>query len=129
MMLNQEKYNKNFPIIIGGLTEDQERVHNYSKNIKEYILSSGETHTVREFIEKSFNLINIDGVWTGNELEETFIYNNKTLVKINPILYRPAEVDLLLGDSTKARKNLNWLPEFSFENLVKEMVDNDLKNV
>ena len=95
----------------------------------EYLLSSGETHTVKEFIEKSFNLININGVWTGNELEETFIYNNKTLVKINPIFYRPAEVDLLLGDSTKARKNLNWLPEFSFENLVKEMVDNDLKNV
>ena len=95
----------------------------------EYLLSSGETHTVKEFIEKSFNLININGIWTGNELEETFIYNNKTLVKINPIFYRPAEVDLLLGDSTKARKNLNWLPEFSFENLVKEMVDNDLKNV
>jgi len=95
----------------------------------EYLLSSGETHTVKEFIEKSFNLININGVWAGNELEETYVYNNKTLVKINPIFYRPAEVDLLLGDSAKARKNLNWLPEFSFENLVKEMVDNDLKNV
>ncbi len=94
---------------------------------KEYLLASGETHTVKEFIEKAFNLINIHGYWKGNEINEQFIYNNKILVKINPIFYRPAEVDLLLGDPQKAKTELNWKPEISFENLIKEMVDFDLK--
>jgi GDPmannose 4,6-dehydratase len=129
MMLNQEKYNKNFPIIIGGLTEDQERVHNYSKNIKEYILSSGEAHTVREFIEKAFNVVNIKGKWVGENINECFYLENSSikLVSINPKFYRPAEVDLLLGDSSKARIELNWKPEISFDSLVKRMIDNDLK--
>jgi GDPmannose 4,6-dehydratase len=96
---------------------------------KEYLLASGETHTVKEFIEKAFNIININGYWDENEINEKFIYNNKILVKINPIFYRPAEVDLLLGDPQKAKIELNWKPEISFEDLIKEMVDNDLKNV
>lgn len=96
---------------------------------KEYLLASGETHTVKEFIEKAFSLVNINGYWEGSEIEEKFIFNNIILVKINPVFYRPAEVDLLLGNSEKARKELKWSPEISFENLVKEMVENDLKKM
>jgi GDPmannose 4,6-dehydratase len=138
MMLNQEKYNKNFPIIIGGLTEDQERVHNYSKNIKEYILSSGEAHTVREFVESAFKSAGINGNWSfagtvGNYAPpENEVFRKDTgelLMRINPIFYRPAEVDLLLGDSTEARLKLNWVPEISFDNLVGEMVNYDLQNI
>ena len=98
---------------------------------KEYILASGETHTVKEFVEKAFNYAGIDGYWGYNssersELNEEFYSkNNQILVKINPVFYRPAEVDLLLGDSSKARKHLLWSPKISFNDLVKEMVDND----
>lgn len=96
---------------------------------KEYILASGETHTVKEFIQEAFNLINIDGQWNGEGIEEKFIYNNQILVKINPVFYRPAEVDLLLGNSNKAKNHLKWYPEISFKNLVKEMVFFDIKNI
>ena len=103
---------------------------------KEYILSSGETHTVREFIEKAFKMIGISGEWIGKDITEQYIlkktlnsiyYDNQILVKINPEFYRPAEVDLLLGDSSKARKELNWKLDISFDSLVNIMVENDLK--
>jgi len=103
---------------------------------KEYVLSSGETHTVREFIEKAFKMVGIFGQWVGKDITEQYIlkktlnsiyYDNQILVKINPEFYRPAEVDLLLGDSSKARKELNWKLDISFDSLVKIMVENDLK--
>ena len=99
----------------------------------EYLLASGETHTVKEFIEKAFNYAGIIGYWNYSsdeqiEINEQFYTKNgEILVKINPIFYRPAEVDLLLGNPEKARKELNWHPQISFENLIKEMVDFDLK--
>jgi GDPmannose 4,6-dehydratase len=130
-MLNQEMHNKNFPIIIGGLSEEQERIYNYSKNIKEYVLSSNETHTVREFVEKAFKYAGIEGSWTGEGINEKYVLKNNPeviLMQINPKFYRPAEVDILLGDSQLARKELNWSPKTSFEELVKKMVENDLKN-
>ena len=103
---------------------------------KEYVLSSGETHTVREFIEKAFKMVGIFGQWVGKDITEQYIlkktlnsiyYDNQILVKINPEFYRPAEVDLLLGDSSKAGKELNWKLDISFDSLVKIMVENDLK--
>jgi GDPmannose 4,6-dehydratase len=95
----------------------------------EFILSSGETHTVREFIEKAFNIVDIKGKWEGQGVNECFYLENSTikLVCINPIFYRPAEVDLLWGDSNEARLKLNWKPEISFDSLIKRMVDNDFK--
>jgi GDPmannose 4,6-dehydratase len=103
---------------------------------KEYILSSGETHTVREFIEKAFKIAGIYGDWVGKDTAEKYVlkktlnsiyYDNQILVKINPEFYRPAEVDLLLGDSSKARRELNWKLDISFDSLIKIMVENDLK--
>ena len=103
---------------------------------KEYILSSGEAHTVREFIEKAFKIAGIFGQWFGKDITEQYIlkktsnsiyYDNQILVRINPEFYRPAEVDLLLGDSNKAHKELNWKLDVSFDSLVKIMVENDLK--
>lgn len=106
---------------------------------KEYVLSSNETHTIREFVELAFKAAGIEGSWHGNgtgvefsiSVSDAMKYEpiNSVLVKINPKFYRPAEVDLLLGDSTKARKELNWLPKTNFEQLVNKMVKNDLKKI
>lgn len=101
---------------------------------KEYILASGQTHTVKEFIEKAFKFAEINGYWGYGSEEKTeineqfYLENGQILVKINPIFYRPAEVDLLLGNSYKAKIDLNWQSEISFDELVKEMVLFDLKN-
>lgn len=104
---------------------------------KEYILSSNETHSVREFVELAFKAAGIEGYWTffrpdGYTVEprnEIFLgEGNHTLVKINPKFYRPCEVDLLHGDSTPARKELKWNPKISFNQLVERMVFNDIKN-
>lgn len=93
---------------------------------KDYILSSGETHSIREFIEKAFAVAGIKGSWHGEGLEEVFVDGDQVLVKINPEFYRPAEVDLLLGDSTPIRKELGWEPKISFDKLVESMVQYDL---
>jgi GDPmannose 4,6-dehydratase len=102
---------------------------------KEYLLAYGETHTVKEFIEKAFKLAGIKGSWGHSSLEKSELneefYSEKgqVLIKINPNFYRPAEVDLLLGNPQKAKDELKWVSEISFENLVKEMIENDLKSV
>ena len=95
---------------------------------QDYVLSSNETHTVREFVELAFKAAFIEGEWMGYGIEEIFVEKNskKILVKINPQFYRPAEVDLLWGDSTLARLILGWKPETSFPKLVEKMVAQDL---
>lgn len=100
------------------------------KKPDEYVISSGENHTVREFIEKSFKHINIEIKWKGEGVDEIGYdpKTNKTLVKINPKYFRPLEVDTLLGDCSKAKNVLGWKPNHTFDELIKEMMDEDLKN-
>jgi GDPmannose 4,6-dehydratase len=103
---------------------------------KEYVLSSNETHTIKEFVELAFKAAGIDGIWVGENLDTLYLLPNYLndfagvpelkLVQIDQKFYRPAEVDLLLGDSTKARKELKWMPKTSFDKLVRKMVDNDI---
>ena len=99
------------------------------KKPKEYVLSSDETHTVKEFVSKSFAVAGIPGLWSGDGLDEKFrlFQENTILAEINEEFYRPAEVQLLCGDSTPIRKDLGWSPEISFDNLVERMVKNDLE--
>lgn len=161
-MLNQEIYNEDElwqrsvkwhkycdkgKFIIGSmglssLTDEQRNNYNknigdeyhkfLSQNIKEYVLSSNETHTVREFVELAFEESGLNNlIWNGEGIEEELWYqdNNKNpyvIVKINPQFYRPADVELLLGDSTAIRKDLGWAPKNSFKDLVSRMVQNDL---
>ena len=100
---------------------------------KDYLLASGETHTIKEFIEKAFRAADIQGNWTEIEddpLATKFHLNSdqyKTLVKINPKFYRPAEVDLLWGNPKKAKKELGWRPESTFDKLVEKMVLHDIE--
>ena len=99
---------------------------------KEYVLSSDETHSVKEFITKAFQMVNIKGEWineTDNPLNEKFYTNIKNknilLVQIDEKFYRPAEVELLWGDSSLARKELGWTPQTTFEELLEKMVRTD----
>lgn len=97
----------------------------------DYVIASRETHTVREFVELSFKALGIDVKWSGEGVNEigTDAATGKTIVRINPKFYRPAEVYLLLGDPTKAEKELGWVREISFSELVERMVKNDLELV
>lgn len=93
----------------------------------DYVISSGETHTVREFVELAFQQVGMKIRWEGKGINEVGKHNNKIVVKINPKFYRPAEVDILLGDCTKAKKKLKWSADVDFKNLVKIMIESDLK--
>lgn len=97
----------------------------------DYVIATNETRTVREFVEKSFSYVGIDILWQGEGINEVGIdkETNKTIVKINPKFFRPAEVDILLGNPEKAKKELNWKREISFEQLVERMVKNDIELV
>lgn len=93
----------------------------------DYVISTGEQHSVREFIEKTAKYFDIEIEWRGSDLEEVGIDKNSgnVIVKINPEYFRPAEVDTLLGDSSKARKELSWNPKYSFDDLVNDMCKNE----
>ena len=93
----------------------------------DYVLATNEFHSVREFIEKAFSLKGFDIKWKGEGLDEIG-YDSKTnreLIFIDKKYFRPCEVDELLGDYSKAKNLLNWEPQISFEDLVKEMVEKD----
>lgn len=94
----------------------------------DYILATGETHTVREFVEESCRLVGMDLVWEGKGLEENGV-NRKTgkvVVKVDPMYFRPAEVDILQGDYSKAKKAFGWEPKVKFKQLVRIMLAHDL---
>ncbi len=100
-----------------------------SKEIKDYVVGSGETHTIREFVELAFNSIDIKGKWINNLINPTetrFETPTHTLVKIDPKFYRPAEVEILKGNPSQIKNELGWSPNVSFEELVKKMVLNDV---
>jgi GDPmannose 4,6-dehydratase len=94
----------------------------------DFVLSTGEARSVREFVELAFAEVGRSIVWRGKGVEETGVdkKSGKTVVRIDPIYFRPTEVDLLIGDSSKARQKLGWAPKTSFAELVKEMVAADL---
>jgi GDPmannose 4,6-dehydratase len=94
----------------------------------DYILSTNETHTVREFIEESCRLLGMNLVWEGEGLNEKGIdkKSKKVIIEIDPKYFRPAEVDLLIGDNAKSREKLGWVPKTKFLELVKIMIDADL---
>ena len=98
---------------------------------QDYVLSMNETHTVREFVELAFAELGYEIEWQGSGVDEKGIDKNTgtVLVEVDPKYFRPAEVELLWGDSTKARTELGWEPKYSFMDLVKEMVQSDLEEM
>jgi GDPmannose 4,6-dehydratase len=94
----------------------------------DYVLATGEAHSVREFVELAFGEVGRRIEWRGKGVEETGIdhKSGKAIIRIDPTYFRPTEVDLLVGDASKARQQLGWKPTTSFTDLVKEMVAGDL---
>lgn len=88
----------------------------------DYVLATGETRTVRDFVEVAFSHVGMDITWEGEGVDEVGKHNGRTLVKVNPKYYRPAEVDLLIGDPSKAERELGWKREYDFSALVKDMM-------
>ena len=96
---------------------------------QDYVLSMNETHTVREFVELAFTELGYELEWTGSGVDEKGIdkKSGRVLVEVDPRYFRPAEVELLWGDATKAEKELGWERKVSFKGLVSMMVDADMK--
>ena len=138
-----------YPIELGNIEAQRDWSHSLdfvdgiwkmlnNKEPIEYVLSSNETHSIKEFVKSAFDCIDLDkdGYWHNNNFSNKLDtwYNcningkNEKMVIINPNYYRPAEVNLLQGDSNRARKELNWQPKISFNELVKRMVEHDINN-
>ena len=96
---------------------------------EDYVVATGRTHSVREFCDAAFGRVGIELRWTGSGTAETGVdaKTGRTRVAVDPRYFRPAEVDLLLGDSTKARTTLGWKPKVDFDALVEMMVAADLE--
>ena len=97
----------------------------------DYILATGKTHTVREFIETAFSAAGLELKWKGKGLNEKGVdaKTGRTLVEVSKEFYRPAEVELLVGDAGKAKKKLGWAPKTKFKDLVTLMVDAEFKRL
>jgi GDPmannose 4,6-dehydratase len=95
----------------------------------DYVLATNETHSVRELVEVAVKRLGINLTWRGEGVKEEGIDDNtgKVIIKIDPEYFRPAEVDLLIGDYAKAKKNIGWEPKTKFNKLVELMVDADLE--
>lgn len=95
----------------------------------DYVVATGETHTVREFVEEACKVLGMDIEWKGKGVNEKGVdkKTGRTIIEIDPQYFRPTEVELLLGDPSKAKKSLGWSPKTKFKDLVKIMVDSDLE--
>lgn len=96
-----------------------------------FVLATNRTETVRDFVSMAFKAVNVELDWQGNAEQEQGIDRNtgKIVVQVNPRFYRPAEVELLIGDPQRARDILGWQPQTTLEQLCKLMVDADLVRV
>ena len=97
---------------------------------QDYVVATGETHSVREFCEIAFNSVGLPITWKGNAEEECgYAPNGECVIQVDPKYFRPTEVELLLGDPTKIKNELGWKPATSFNGLVEMMVEADLAEV
>ena len=95
---------------------------------EDYVIATGEQYSVREFVNQAAARLGMKLTWSGKGASEKgHDQDGKCIVEVDPKYYRPTEVETLLGDPSKAKKQLGWVPKVSFDNLVTEMVDEDLK--
>ena len=94
---------------------------------EDFVIATGKQYSVRDFINLASKRLDMKIDWKGKNLDEVGSLDGNNIIKIDPRYFRPTEVETLLGDASKAKKKLNWVPKISFEQLVNEMVDEDLK--
>ncbi len=136
------KYGKQEKLVVGNL--DAKRDWGYApeyvygmylmlqnNKAEDFVLATGEAHSVREFIEEAFKVAGFEIVWEGRDFEEKGkdAKTGKVLVEVSPDFYRPAEVDVLIGDYSKAKRILGWEPKTKFKEIVRIMVEEDLRRV
>ena len=102
-----------------------------AKKPSDYVISTGKSFSVRKFVEEAFKYVDIKIIWKGKGLKEVGVNKNngKIHVKIDPVYFRPTDVDELRGDSSKAKRELKWKPKTSFKQLVSEMMESDLNEI
>ena len=93
---------------------------------EDYVIATGKQFSVKDFVNMTAKELDIDIIWSGKGIEEKGSWNGKTIIEVDPKYFRPTEVKSLLGDSTKAKKNLGWKPKISLDNMIKEMVTEDM---
>jgi len=97
------------------------------KEAEDFVIATGKQYSVRDFVNKASKNLDMKIVWNGKGLDEVGTFNGQNIIEINSRYFRPKEVKTSLGNASKAKKKLNWAPKISFEQLVKEMIDEDLK--
>ena len=99
------------------------------KKPKDYVISTGKTHSIKEFINIATKYLNMNVKWIGAGLSEKLINkdNNKIIIQINPKFFRPSEVNILIGDASQAKKDLGWRPKVNLSKLIKIMIDEEIK--
>jgi GDPmannose 4,6-dehydratase len=98
------------------------------KKPEDFVIATGKQSSVRDFINLASKQLDMKIEWRGKNLDEVGSFNGQDIIKIDSRYFRPTEVETLLGDASKAKEKLNWVPKISFEQLVKEMVEEDLKS-
>ncbi|HWG18405.1 MAG TPA: GDP-mannose 4,6-dehydratase, partial [Acidobacteriaceae bacterium] len=95
---------------------------------QDYVIATGEQYSVREFVQRCAQLLELDLTWSGSGVEEKAVdKKGNVIVAVDPRYFRPAEVETLLGDASKAKRELGWTPRITFDEMVREMVESDLK--
>src|SRR5207253_243166 len=95
---------------------------------QDYVIATGHQHSVREFVQRCASLLDMELTWSGSGVDEKAVdKNGKVIVAVDPRYFRPTEVEALLGDASKAKRQLGWGPRTTFDELVREMVESDLK--
>jgi len=94
---------------------------------EDFVIATGKQYSVRDFINEAGKNLDMEINWSGKGLDEIGSFNGQEIIKVDPRYFRPTEVETLLGDASKAKKKLNWTPKITFEKLVKEMIEEDLK--
>ena len=99
------------------------------KSPEDYVISTGKTYSIKDFINRSVKILNLKTKWVGKGLNEKLINikNQKIIIKINPKFFRPSEVNMLRGNSSKAKKKLKWIPKTNLDDLIKIMIKDELK--
>ena len=102
-----------------------------AKKPSDYVISTGKSYSVKNFVEEAFKYINVKIIWKGKGLKEVGVEkkSGKVLIKVDPVYFRPTDVNELRGDSSKARRELKWKPKTTFKELVSEMMESDLNDV